>query len=321
MVNLNKQSGCINSKMIYIILTCIMLFNAYPYLICLCNPKYNIGKTAYGVYMREHPIINTIAWMTTWILCFQIWNDRRVPMVFKFAFSLCIYLLFWPTNIVWNGVLSLFVNSKPYVQTYPSVKRLEDNYSDVKNELDQYIAKQQETNGEPQCLSDTIPGFSIGDSASNCWRSIDLKRMGKLDSKLTVDEFPFLYDILSNPRILNVFLSILDPGVNIPIHSGYSKGVLRYHLGYKIPKDNVAFIENDGIRYHWKEGEGVMFDDMFMHYVENPSDEQRIVLYCDVLCDLPSSDSECNDLVYRLNAMNPVLISINKSDHVHKKME
>ena len=79
--------------------------------------------------------------------------------------------------------------------------------------------------------------------------------------------------------------SILDPDVNIPPHYGYYKGYLRYHLGIIIPQEEgkSPFIVCGGEKYYWKNGEGVMFDDMYLHYVENPTSKMRVVLFIDVL--------------------------------------
>jgi aspartyl/asparaginyl beta-hydroxylase (cupin superfamily) len=36
------------------------------------------------------------------------------------------------------------------------------------------------------------------------------------------------------------------------------------------------------MEYHWKEGEGLVFDDMFVHGVENNGTGRRVVLYMDI---------------------------------------
>ncbi|MFX5494559.1 aspartyl/asparaginyl beta-hydroxylase domain-containing protein, partial [Acinetobacter baumannii] len=32
----------------------------------------------------------------------------------------------------------------------------------------------------------------------------------------------------------------------------------------------------------WRDGEGVIFDETYLHYAENQSDQMRIILFCDV---------------------------------------
>jgi beta-hydroxylase len=38
----------------------------------------------------------------------------------------------------------------------------------------------------------------------------------------------------------------------------------------------------DGERYFWKDGEAVMFDETYIHFAANETDQQRIILFCDV---------------------------------------
>ena len=38
----------------------------------------------------------------------------------------------------------------------------------------------------------------------------------------------------------------------------------------------------DGIDYYWKNGEGIIFDETYIHTAENKTDEQRVILFCDI---------------------------------------
>ena len=57
---------------------------------------------------------------------------------------------------------------------------------------------------------------------------------------------------------------------------------MRYHLGLATPNDDRCFIEVDGQRYSWRDGQGVIFDETFIHWAENTSDSDRVILFCDV---------------------------------------
>ena len=57
---------------------------------------------------------------------------------------------------------------------------------------------------------------------------------------------------------------------------------MRYHLGLVTPNDDRCYISVDGERYSWRDGEGVIFDETYLHYAENQSDQMRIILFCDV---------------------------------------
>jgi aspartyl/asparaginyl beta-hydroxylase (cupin superfamily) len=38
----------------------------------------------------------------------------------------------------------------------------------------------------------------------------------------------------------------------------------------------------DGESYHWRDGEGVIFDETLVHSAENLSDQTRLILLCDI---------------------------------------
>ncbi len=59
-------------------------------------------------------------------------------------------------------------------------------------------------------------------------------------------------------------------------------GSLRYHLGLATPNSPACYIEVDGQPYYWRDGEAVVFDETFIHHAENKTDQQRVILFCDV---------------------------------------
>lgn len=87
--------------------------------------------------------------------------------------------------------------------------------------------------------------------------------------------------IQDNPQIHLAMFSILKPGAVITPHTGAFRGAMRYHLGLKTPGENCR-IYVDGKPYSWKDGEGVLFDDTYIHSVKNEEDSPRIVLFLDV---------------------------------------
>jgi aspartyl/asparaginyl beta-hydroxylase (cupin superfamily) len=108
------------------------------------------------------------------------------------------------------------------------------------------------------------------------------------------------------PGVYTAFFSVLYPHQVITPHWGYYKGFLRYHLGVLIPGNNQNKqcwlrvngdqaqndlndkdkIEN-GERYYWKNGEGIIFDDNYLHDAANESDEIRVVLWLDLRRKMP----------------------------------
>jgi beta-hydroxylase len=62
-----------------------------------------------------------------------------------------------------------------------------------------------------------------------------------------------------------------------------------------------CYIICGGVRYDWKEGEGVLFDDTYWHEVWNKTNQRRVVLFLDVLRDnsLPRWLQPLNQHIYR----------------------
>jgi beta-hydroxylase len=86
----------------------------------------------------------------------------------------------------------------------------------------------------------------------------------------------------SIPSIKAAMFASLPPGATLVRHRDPYADSLRYHIGLATPNDPKCFIEVDGERYFWKDGEAVMFDETYIHYAANETDQQRIVLFCDV---------------------------------------
>jgi beta-hydroxylase len=74
----------------------------------------------------------------------------------------------------------------------------------------------------------------------------------------------------------------LPPGAKLVRHRDPYAGSLRYHLGLVTPNHANCFIDVDGERYFWKDGEVVMFDETYIHFAANNTNQQRIVLFCDI---------------------------------------
>lgn len=57
---------------------------------------------------------------------------------------------------------------------------------------------------------------------------------------------------------------------------------LRYHLGLATPNSDACFINVDGRDQSWRDGEVIMFDETYLHYVRNDTDADRLILMCDI---------------------------------------
>ncbi|HJU38228.1 MAG TPA: aspartyl/asparaginyl beta-hydroxylase domain-containing protein [Tahibacter sp.] len=84
------------------------------------------------------------------------------------------------------------------------------------------------------------------------------------------------------PTVKAAMFAELPPGASLRKHRDPYAGSLRYHLGLVTPGDDRCYIEVDGRRYSWRDGEAVMFDETFIHRAENATAHDRIILFCDV---------------------------------------
>ena len=137
------------------------------------------------------------------------------------------------------------------------------------------------------------------------WETLPLRMFGK-DNEENMNKCPTLKRILkSDNNIPTAFFSIMKPGKKLPSHYGPFKGILRYHLGLIIPKNGFCFISVDGETYDWKEGEGVLFDETYKHFVINDTNYYRVILFLDVKRVLNFPLNIVNDIILYLMGISP----------------
>ena len=156
----------------------------------------------------------------------------------------------------------MFIESNAYLY----LDELQNNWSVVLAEL--------------QALSQTyFVEWPERDIYSGNWRVFALFRLG-VSFEDNVKACPETARMLQEvPGLVNAGFSSLDPGVYIGPHVGYTRQVLRCHLGLIAP-------ENCGIRVgkevrSWSPGSCFVFDDTQEHEAWNQSTSQRVVLLFD----------------------------------------
>jgi len=139
----------------------------------------------------------------------------------------------------------------------------------------------------------TIPRFHeitttqtrISASDGKNWRMFVVKSYGHL-IRANAEQTPVLAAFLAqHPDVTSAMISYLDPGKHIPRHRGPFRGILRYHLCVFAPDGGTAsgpWLEVDGQRIPYREGQGLLWDDTFPHEVLNPSDHPRIAILLDI---------------------------------------
>jgi beta-hydroxylase len=84
------------------------------------------------------------------------------------------------------------------------------------------------------------------------------------------------------PSVHGAMFAVLPAGAKLGKHRDPFAGSLRYHLGLATPNSDACWIEVDGERRSWRDGEAMLFDETFVHEARNETDTPRLILFCDV---------------------------------------
>ncbi|MFI4933091.1 MAG: aspartyl/asparaginyl beta-hydroxylase domain-containing protein [Caulobacterales bacterium] len=84
------------------------------------------------------------------------------------------------------------------------------------------------------------------------------------------------------PSIKGAMFATLPPEGRLGRHRDPFAGSLRYHLGLRTPNDDRCWIEVDGQRRSWRDGEAMVFDETYVHEALNETDVTRLILFCDI---------------------------------------
>jgi beta-hydroxylase len=184
---------------------------------------------------------------------------------------------------------------------FPWAASLEASWTAVRAELDALLADKMSIPLIQQ-LSPEQSHIAHGDT----WRSFYLFAYGRVEENCRL--CPTTAALLENvPGVTSAFFSILAPGTHIPAHRGPYAGVLRLHLGLRIPgAAGAARIRVGGETRHWLEGKCLFFDDTFTHEVWNESAEDRVVLFVDFERPVRFPASFLNRRLLRLLARTPM---------------
>ena len=124
---------------------------------------------------------------------------------------------------------------------------------------------------------------NMDDIATADWRLLPVRTLGRTHAGAAA-RMPVLAAMLeSRPDIVTACVSRLAGNSHIPAHSGVFKGVVRVHIGVDVPEPDAATLTVDGRPLHWREGEAISFDDLFVHSVAHNGTQSRSVLWLDVL--------------------------------------
>ena len=260
----------------------------------------------------------------------------------NYAIILCILLILvkrihdYPIHLLYipSSIISYFTRTPEFLDKdmyFPNNRIFEkpENFIILKKEVNNMLSLTN--NGNTLGLTKNTYGgnnTAIGDNIIKndnniirAWRILNIKA-GDTYSSDAIRYFPHLVQLLNTmPEVVSCVISILEEGVKIPIHVGYYKGIMRYMIPIIVPKDrdNIFLCVNE-IKYHWTEGNGVLWDDTYPHKVYNNTNEIRVVIYMDVKRPYEGIIKCFNDLIIDLAANSKVVKDEIKKTEIQVKI-
>ncbi|MGH1539497.1 MAG: aspartyl/asparaginyl beta-hydroxylase domain-containing protein [Arenicella sp.] len=170
------------------------------------------------------------------------------------------------------------IPNTPYIEKeqLADLSLLDDNWETIREEAQALFAAEQITQ------SDTVDDIAFNSFFRTGWGRFYLKWYGDFFPSGN-QHCPKTIELLKQlPQVNAAMFASLPPGAKLAEHRDPFAGSLRYHLGLFTPNSSDCFIKVDGVPYHWKDGESVLFDETYIHTAENNTDQPRVILFCDV---------------------------------------
>ena len=181
----------------------------------------------------------------------------------------------------YNVLMYLFsaVPNRPILQPamVPELKALRDDWHVIREEALTLFAQGQIK------AADKYNDWGFNSFFRTGWKRFYLKWYdAPLPSALA--NCPKTVELLNAiPKVKGARFASLPPGGRLVQHRDPYAGSLRDHLELLVPKSpGECRIFIDGQPYSWREGEDRLFDETYLHYAENTTSDDRMILFCDV---------------------------------------
>jgi beta-hydroxylase len=180
----------------------------------------------------------------------------------------------------YNALMYLFskVPSRPYLdrRAFPELDVLKDNWQTIREEamhlFDEGYIRAAEKNNDA--------GF--GSFFKKGWKRFYLKWYDKSLPSANALCPKTVALVNSIPNVKGAMFALLPGNSHLNPHRDPFAGSLRYHLGLSTPNSDACRIFVDGEEYAWRDGDDVMFDETYVHWVKNETEITRVILFCDI---------------------------------------
>lgn len=151
------------------------------------------------------------------------------------------------------------------------------NHDDILTEVEEFLS-----GGDAKLFNFSYP---ISDhnwiKQEDKWSPLWIRFMGNWNP--ISEKIPTLRKTVSLfPEIINIYISVFQPGDAVIDHKGLSRATQRYHYGLKIPinEPSLKIVDYD---ISWEEKQGFVWDDTLSHSAWNHTNQPRIVIFADIL--------------------------------------
>ncbi len=170
------------------------------------------------------------------------------------------------------------VSTRPYLdlKQFPELATLRDNWEVIRDEARVLLG-----GGGLKAASDHVD-IGFNSFFQRGWRRFYLKWYDSPPPSALALCPRTVALLQAVPSVNAAMFALLPPGARLNEHRDPSAASLRYHLGIITPNSDDCHIVVDGQSYSWRDGQDVMFDETYLHYAENRTDQTRLILFCDI---------------------------------------
>jgi beta-hydroxylase len=192
----------------------------------------------------------------------------------------------WPIFAPINCFLYMFTQNRGKgpileLEKFSELALIQENWETIRDEaIELWRARCFESINEPGQAAHYDVGFRT--FFRHGWRKYYLTWYGYTHQS-AIESCPKTISILSKiPSVRGAMLAILPAGGKLTRHIDPLGCSVRYHLGLVTPNSDDCYINVDGNFYSWRDSEAFLFDMTYAHFANNDSDQDRIILMCDV---------------------------------------
>lgn len=192
----------------------------------------------------------------------------------------------WPIFALPNCVLYMCTPRwarKPFLDTgdFAALRPIQENWSAIRKEA---LALGKTGVFEQARTPGTVASYDVGFRTffKYGWSRFYLRWYGHTHNS-ALELCPNTTKLLSAiPGVRGAMFTVLPPGAQLTPHADPMACSLRYHLGLATPNSADCYIDVDGMKQHWMDGEAFIFDETYLHHVRNDTNSHRLILMCDV---------------------------------------